>query len=128
MARSSSTLISLILSATALYHLITIVSVKLNLTNYLVWHMQILPLIESLKVKDLITEGLPAKKETDKECEADSEYEMYSETLKEKDLLLRSWITGTLSEEVLYLVVEPRKFGCVLRKIFSMPRRNAMFN
>lgn len=43
--------------------------------------MQILPLIESLKVKDLITEGLPAKKGIDKEGEADSEYE----TSKEKD-------------------------------------------
>lgn len=63
--------------------------------------MQILPLIEILKVKDLITEGLPAKKETDKEGEANSKYE----TSKEKDLLLRSWITGTLSEEVLYLIV-----------------------
>lgn len=65
MASSSSTTISLTLSATTLHHLITIVSVKLNLNDYLVWHMQILPLIESLKVKDLIIEGVPEKDGSD---------------------------------------------------------------
>ena len=63
--------------------------------------MQVFPLIESLKVKDFIIKGLPAKKETNKEDETNSEYEMP----KEKNLMLVSWITWTLSEEVIYLVV-----------------------
>ena len=62
--------------------------------------MQILPLIESLKVKDLLINGLPANDKNDDKGEADPGIE----TLKEKDLLLRSWITGTLSEEALYHV------------------------
>ena len=107
MAGSSSTSNSLSLSATALHHLITIVFVKLNLTNYLVWRMQILPLIESFKVKDLLVNGLPAENKNDDKGEAGPNIE----TLKEKDLLLKSWITGTLFEEVLYLVV-----GCTMAK------------
>ena len=107
MASSSSTTSSLSLSAAALHHLITVVSVKLNLTNYLVRRMQILPLIESLKVKDLITEGLPEEVETGDKGKTDSKYD----DLREKDLLLRSWITGTLSKEVLYMVV-----GCTTTK------------
>ena len=69
--------------------------------------MQILPLIESLKVKDLLIRGLPTKSESDDEGKADANYE----ALQEKDHLVRSWITGTLSEDVLYLVV-----GCTTAK------------
>jgi hypothetical protein len=54
---SSSTSFSL--SAANLHNLITIVSVKLKASNYLIWRMQILPLIQSLQLMNHLTDDAP---------------------------------------------------------------------
>lgn len=91
------------LSAQGLHHLINIVSIKLNPANYLVWKTQILPLIESLKVAKYLHQEPPAELSTSDKGEAVPNPAL--EQWKEQDLLLRSWITGILPEESLYLVV-----------------------
>uniref|UniRef100_A0A2N9HWT0 Reverse transcriptase Ty1/copia-type domain-containing protein n=1 Tax=Fagus sylvatica TaxID=28930 RepID=A0A2N9HWT0_FAGSY len=98
---SSST--SLSLSAANLHNLITIVSVKLKASNYLIWWMQILPLIQSLQLMNHLTDEAPDSmilKESG-ELNPNPKIQEWSNT----DLLLRSWITGTLSEEALGHVV-----------------------
>jgi hypothetical protein len=57
MAESST---SFSLSTSNLHQLIAVVSVKLNSTNYLIWRMQIFPLIRSLKLMDHLTKEAPA--------------------------------------------------------------------
>ena len=59
MATSS---MSFSLSASNLRNLISIVSVKLNATNYLIWQMQIFPLIQSLKLMNHLTDDAPKPK------------------------------------------------------------------
>ena len=49
MAGSST---SFFLSTSNLHQLIAVVSIKLSSTNYLIWRMQIFPLIQSLKLMD----------------------------------------------------------------------------
>uniref|UniRef100_A0A2N9I3R3 Reverse transcriptase Ty1/copia-type domain-containing protein n=1 Tax=Fagus sylvatica TaxID=28930 RepID=A0A2N9I3R3_FAGSY len=98
---SSSTSFSL--SAANLHNLITIVSVKLKASNYLIWRMQILPLIQSLQLMNHLTDEAPDSmilKESG-ELNPNPKIQEWSNT----DLLLRSWITGTLSEEALGHVV-----------------------
>uniref|UniRef100_A0A5B6YY77 Retrotransposon Copia-like N-terminal domain-containing protein n=1 Tax=Davidia involucrata TaxID=16924 RepID=A0A5B6YY77_DAVIN len=96
----SSTCFSL--STSNLHHLITIVSVKLSASNYLIWRMQILPLIQSLKLMDHLNGSPPIKTmTTDNKEVPNPKFDDWQYV----DLLLRSWITGTLSEEALGHVV-----------------------
>ena len=100
MAASST---SFSLTTSNLHQLIVVVSVKLNSTNYLIWRMQIFPLIQSLKLIKHITNDVPA---TTKIAESGEKVpEPTFESWQQTDLLLRSWITGTLSEEALGHVV-----------------------
>lgn len=91
------------LSAQSLHHLISIISIKQTATSYLVWKTQILPLIESLKLAKYFHQEPPAEWSTFGKGEAvpNSAFDQW----KERDILLQSWITGTLSEESLYLDV-----------------------
>jgi hypothetical protein len=100
MAGSST---SFSLSTSNLHHLIAVVSVKLNSTNYLIWRMQIFPLIQSLKLIDHLTKEAPAAMKVQESGEPilNPKYEEWQQV----DLLLRSWVTGTLSEEALGHVV-----------------------
>uniref|UniRef100_A0A2N9FTN5 Integrase catalytic domain-containing protein n=1 Tax=Fagus sylvatica TaxID=28930 RepID=A0A2N9FTN5_FAGSY len=100
MAGSST---SFSLSTSNLHHLIAVVSVKLNSTNYLIWRMQIFPLIQSLKLMDHLTKEAPAAMKVQESGEPilNPKYEEWQQV----DLLLRSWVTGTLSEEALGHVV-----------------------
>ena len=94
---------SLSLSPANLHNLITIVSVKLKASNYLIWQMQILPLILSLQLMNHLTNVAPDSmilKESD-DLIPNPKIQEWRNT----DLLLRSWITGTLSEEALGHVV-----------------------
>jgi hypothetical protein len=99
MATSST---SFSLSTSNLHQLIAVVSVKLNSTNYLIWKMQIFPLIQSLRLENHLTSDAPAVTigESGEKIAAPK-----IEEWKQIDLLLRSWITGTLSEEALGHVV-----------------------
>uniref|UniRef100_A0A2N9HE41 Retrotransposon Copia-like N-terminal domain-containing protein n=1 Tax=Fagus sylvatica TaxID=28930 RepID=A0A2N9HE41_FAGSY len=94
---------SLSLSPANLHKLITIVSVKLKASNYLIWQMQILPLIQSLQLMNHLTNAAPDSmilKES-----GDLIPNPKIQEWRNTDLLLRSWITGTLSEEALGHVV-----------------------
>ena len=91
------------LSASNLHNLISIVSVKLNATNYLIWRMQIFPLIQSLKLMNHLTDDAPKPKIL-KESSESIPNPKFDERVN-IDLLLCSWIIGTLSEEALGHVV-----------------------
>jgi hypothetical protein len=90
MATSST---SFSLSTSNLHQLIAVVSVKLNSTNYLIWKMQIFPLIQSLRLENHLTSDAPAVTigESGEKIAAPK-----FEEWKRIDLLLRSWITRTV--------------------------------
>uniref|UniRef100_A0A2N9HKR1 Reverse transcriptase Ty1/copia-type domain-containing protein n=1 Tax=Fagus sylvatica TaxID=28930 RepID=A0A2N9HKR1_FAGSY len=98
---SSSTSFSL--SAGNLHNLITIVSIKLKASNYLIWRMQIFPLIQSLQLLNHLTDDAP-QSTIQKESGEILPNPKFIEWMN-TDLLLRSWITGTISEEALGHVV-----------------------
>ena len=100
MAGSST---SFSLSTSNLHQLIAVVYVKLNSTNYLIWRMQIFPLIQSLKLIKHLTEDAPAAtsiEESGKQI-PNQKFEEWQQV----DLLLRSWVIETLPEEALGHVV-----------------------
>jgi hypothetical protein len=98
---SSSTSFSLF--AANLHNLITIVSVKLKATNYLIWQMQIIPLIQSLQLMNHLTKNAPESKILKESSEAIPNPKL--DEWMNTDLLLRSCIIDTLSEEALGHVV-----------------------
>ena len=79
---------SLLLSVNSLHHLISIISIKLNMTNYLIWKAQILPLIQSLGVEAHLYNPPPAETIFNNANEAVTN-PTYA-TWKNRDLLLRS--------------------------------------
>jgi len=96
MAQSST---SFTLSICNLHSLITTISTKLNSKNYLVWQMTFVPLTQNLKLMNHLTHGPPdttTTNEANKEV-PNPKYEEWQSI----DLLLRSWIIGTLLEEAL---------------------------
>ena len=98
---ASSTSFSL--SAGNLHNLITVVSVKLKASNYLIWRMQIFPLIQSLQLMNHLIDDAPEStilKESSEKI-PNPKFIDWMNT----DLLLISWITGTISEEALGHVV-----------------------
>ena len=100
MASSQS---SLLLCLNSLHHLISIISVKLNSSNYPIWKAQILPLIQSLGVEGHLKSAPPVEVILNDKDETVPNPAFTS--WKYRDLLLKSWMTGTLSEEALYYVV-----------------------
>jgi hypothetical protein len=117
---SSSTSFSL--SAANLHNLITIVSVKLKATNYLIWRMQIIPLIQSLQLMNHLTENAPGSKILKESSEAipNPKFDEWMNT----DLLLRRWIIGTLLEEALGHVVRMTIAREVCRSRSCIPSSN----
>jgi hypothetical protein len=110
---------SFILSMSNLHNLITAVPPKLNSKNYLVWRMTILPLIQNLKLMNHLTHDPPEATTTDESNKEvlNPKYEEWQST----DLLLRSWITGTLSEEALGHIVgqnTAREVWCCLKDTY----------
>ena len=86
------------------------VSIKLSQNNYLLWKTQIMGLIESQDMIGFIDGSLPIPKphiKVSSDEVSDETFETNSDFLawKKSDRLLRGWITGTLLEEVLGLVV-----------------------
>lgn len=77
---------------------------KLNSSNYLIWKAQILPLIQSLGVEGHLKNAPPVEVVLNDKDEAVPNNPAFT-SWKDRDLLLRRWMTGTLSEEALYYVV-----------------------
>ncbi|KAF3785122.1 hypothetical protein EJ110_NYTH29107 [Nymphaea thermarum] len=80
------------------------VSLKLTQSNFLLWKTQLLGLIESQNMRGFINGNYPKPAEfitRNNEFIANIDFLEW----KKSDSLLRGWITGTLSEEVLGLVV-----------------------
>ncbi|KAH0699085.1 hypothetical protein KY285_013550 [Solanum tuberosum] len=100
------------MSTSLLHQLIVACSNKLKPTNYLIKRTHISQLIH-------ITENEPSKSscsigQTDGKVVAvkkDAKYSGIIDDWKEKDMLLRSWISSTLTEESMYLTV-----GCSIAK------------
>uniref|UniRef100_A0A5K0WJW0 Retrotransposon Copia-like N-terminal domain-containing protein n=1 Tax=Nymphaea colorata TaxID=210225 RepID=A0A5K0WJW0_9MAGN len=78
------------------------VSIKLSQTNFLLWKTQVLCLIESQDLQGFISGEIAA---SDKFIITGSKQEIKPLQWKKLDRLLRGWITGTLTEDVLGLVV-----------------------
>jgi hypothetical protein len=112
-------------SMSNLHNLIAAVPPKLNSKNYLVWRMTILPLIQNLKLMNHLTHD-PLEATTTDESKKEVPNPEYEEW-QSIDLLLRSWITGTLSEEALGHIVGQntgRKVWAVLKTpIFKQPKK-----
>ncbi|KAH0698858.1 hypothetical protein KY285_013105 [Solanum tuberosum] len=95
----------------SLYQLIVACSIKLKLTNYLIWRTQISQLIQAIKLTYLIYEPSKSSCSTGRiarEVVAVKKDPKDNDTIddwKKKDVLLRSWISGTLTEESMYLIV-----------------------
>ncbi|XXG72814.1 hypothetical protein AAC387_Pa07g1825 [Persea americana] len=98
MASSSSSI-----TAISLHQLASFVSVKLSSTNYLLWRTQMEPLIESQDLLDVIMADPP--KETIESEKGDILPNPKFLAWKKTDKLVKSWISGTLSEEALSLKV-----------------------
>ncbi|KAH0730858.1 hypothetical protein KY289_002046 [Solanum tuberosum] len=100
------------MSTSSLLQLIAACSIKLKPSNYLIKRTQISQLIQ-------ITENEPSKcscftRQTAGKVvavENDAKDSGNIDDWKEKDVLLRSWISGTLTEESMYLIV-----GCSAAK------------
>ncbi|KAH0707717.1 hypothetical protein KY289_012793 [Solanum tuberosum] len=105
------------MSTSSLHQLITACSIKLKPTNYLIWRTQISQLIQVMKLTYLVYE--PSKSscstgQTAGEVVAVKKDAKDSGTIdywKEKDVLLRSWISDTLTEESMHLIM-----GCSTAK------------
>lgn len=105
------------LTAQTLHQVISIVSIELTATNYVVWKIQILHLIESLKVAKYSHQEPSAEWSTTLDKGKDVPNSAFDQR-KEQDRP-RSGITGTLSE-----VWQPRISGKTLKKtIFKPPRK-----
>nr|CAD1822622.1 unnamed protein product [Ananas comosus var. bracteatus] len=82
------------------------VSLKLTTTNYLLWETQVLSLIESQDLLGFITgESKPPHHEEPSSDESSQIQNPDFTAWTCTDRLVKAWITGTLSEEVLGLVV-----------------------
>nr|CAD1837421.1 unnamed protein product [Ananas comosus var. bracteatus] len=82
------------------------VSLKLTTTNYLLWETQVLSLIESQDLLGFITgESKPPHHEVPSSDESSQIQNPDFTAWTRTDCLVKAWITGTLSEEVLGLVV-----------------------
>lgn len=82
------------------------VSMKLTQTNYLLWRTQIMSLIESQEVSDFITGKMeiPAEEIVSDDGKTTVKNPDFMSWIR-TDRLVKAWITGTLSEDVLGLAV-----------------------
>ncbi|KAH0678087.1 hypothetical protein KY284_019172 [Solanum tuberosum] len=94
------------MSTSSLHQIIAACSINLKTTNYLIWKTQISQLIHVMKQTYLITENEPSKNscstgqsaEKVVEVEKDAKDSGTIDDWKKKYALLRSWISGTLTE------------------------------
>ncbi|OIT28917.1 hypothetical protein A4A49_65065, partial [Nicotiana attenuata] len=89
-------------STSSLHHLIASCPVKLKPSNYLIWRTQMMQLIQVMRLKYLI-EGKPeiinvegTSESNDKDSDKGVDKDSTAADWAEKDVLLRSWISGTI--------------------------------
>lgn len=93
------------MSTSSLHQLIAACSIKLKPTNYLIWRTQISQLIRVMKLTYLIYEPSKSSCSTRQTAgkvvaiEKDAKDSGTIDDWKEKDVLLKSWISSTLTEE-----------------------------
>ncbi|ESR41525.1 hypothetical protein CICLE_v10013389mg, partial [Citrus x clementina] len=98
------------------------VSLKLTQNNYMLWKTQISGLIESQDMGEFVLKStVEAEASTTKQ-----EYVMNYDYImwRRSDRLLRGWIVGTLSEEVLGLVVGIETSAAVWKALSEYFARN----
>lgn len=78
----------------------SLISIKLNGSNYLLWKSQVLPLVRTLGLEEHITKEAPAIKASTEKSE-DSTGDSQSSTWINNDGLLTSWLLGIIAEDVL---------------------------
>ncbi|KAH0655099.1 hypothetical protein KY290_030901 [Solanum tuberosum] len=100
------------LSTSSLHHLIVACPFKLKPTNYLIWRTQIMQLMQVMKVTNLIKGERQSSTTYGKEKMSEGKEKEDLETLwEEKDVWLRTWISGNMIEESMYLTV-----GCSIEQ------------
>ena len=92
-----------VLSIQAFHQCSSLVSIKLNMSNLLLWHSQILPLVRSLGLVHHLSENRHASDET-MGTETKETYDQSIEAWSHNDGLLTSWLLGLMIEEVMFLL------------------------
>lgn len=81
----------------------SLISIKLNTTNYLLWRSQVVPLVRSLGIEHhLLNDNPPNSKIVDKE--GTNTINPQYLTWLTNDGLLTSWLLGIISEKVLAMI------------------------
>lgn len=81
----------------------SLISIKLNLSNYLLWKSQILPLIRNMGIEAHLQNHCPPEEELTDTTRKISPNPKYQEWMN-NDGLLTSWLLGTISEERLAML------------------------
>ena len=92
-----------VLSIQAFHQCSSLVSIKLNMSNLLLWHSQALPLVRSLRFVHHFFENRHASKET-MGTETKETHDQSIETWSHNDGLLTFWLLGLMTEEVMLLL------------------------
>ena len=92
-----------VLSIQAFHQCSSLVSIKLNMSNLLLWRSQVLPLVRSLGLIHHLSENRHASEET-MGTETKETHDQSIETWSHNDGLLTSWLLGLMTEEVMLLL------------------------
>ncbi|RVW93768.1 Retrovirus-related Pol polyprotein from transposon RE1 [Vitis vinifera] len=92
-----------VLSIQAFHQCSSLVSIKLNMSNLLLWRSQVLPLVRSLGLIHHLSENRHASEET-MGTETKETHDQSIETWSHNDGLLTSWLLGLMTKEVMLLL------------------------
>ena len=92
-----------VLSIQAFHQCSSLVSIKLNMSNLLLWPSQVLPLVRSLGLVHHLSENRLASEEI-MDTETKETHDQSIETWSHNDGLLTSWLLGFMTEEVMLLL------------------------
>ncbi|RVX14187.1 Retrovirus-related Pol polyprotein from transposon RE1 [Vitis vinifera] len=92
-----------VLSIQAFHQCSSLLSIKLNMSNLLLWRSQVLPLVRSLGLIHHLSENRHASEET-MGTETKETHDQSIETWSHNDGLLTSWLLGLMTEEVMLLL------------------------
>ena len=102
-SKASMATLENVLSIQVFHQCSSLVSIKLNMSNLLLWYSQVLPLVRSLGLVHHLSENRHASEET-MGTETKKTHDQSIETWSHNDGLLTSWILGLMTEEVMLLL------------------------
>ena len=92
-----------VLSIQVFHQCSSLVSIKLNMSNLLLWCSQVLPLVRSLGLVHHLSENRHTSEEI-MDTETKETHDQSIETWFHNDGLLTSWLLGLMTEEVMLLL------------------------